>query len=228
MCSSDLGKPIAWDKTQHTYLSNDALGRTRCRLGEMLLKWEALTQAQLDAALDLDRRGLADTGVTDAGDEAQLTNTLREELRDFGVDVVRSSEVLASFARVQNTYLATFQTLGGLGLALGTFGLVTVLARNVLERRTELAMMLAVGFARGRLVRMVLLENVMLLGMGVAAGTLAALVGTLPQLVKAQTEVQWIGLLSTLLLTLAVGTVSCAVAARATMSGNLVEALRSE
>ena len=164
----------------------------------------------------------------DAGNETQLMNTLREELSDFGVDVVRSSDVLASFAQVQNTYLATFQTLGGLGLLLGTFGLVTVLVRNVLERRTELAMMLAVGFARGRLVRMVLLENVMLLGMGVAVGTLAALVGTLPQLVKAQTEVQWIGLLTTLLLTLAVGTVSCALAARATLSGNLVEALRSQ
>jgi adsorption protein B len=50
------GKPIAWDKTQHTYLSNDALGRTRCRLGEMLLKWEALTQAQLDAALALQQQ----------------------------------------------------------------------------------------------------------------------------------------------------------------------------
>ncbi len=45
------GKPIAWDKTQHTYLSNDALGRVRCRLGETLIRWEALTPAQLDQAL---------------------------------------------------------------------------------------------------------------------------------------------------------------------------------
>ena len=36
------------------------------------------------------------------------------------------SEVLAGYARVQNTYLATFQTLGGLGLLLGAFGIVTV------------------------------------------------------------------------------------------------------
>ena len=49
------GKPIAWDKTQHTYLSNDALGRTRSMLGETLLKWEVLTQAQLDAALAMQR-----------------------------------------------------------------------------------------------------------------------------------------------------------------------------
>lgn len=50
------GKPIAWDKTQHTYLSNDALGRTRCKLGETLIKWEVLTQAQLDAALAIQRQ----------------------------------------------------------------------------------------------------------------------------------------------------------------------------
>lgn len=50
------GKPIAWDKTQHTYLSNDALGRTRCKLGETLVKWEVLTQEQLDAALAIQRQ----------------------------------------------------------------------------------------------------------------------------------------------------------------------------
>ncbi|MGA4046934.1 glycosyl transferase family protein [Ralstonia pseudosolanacearum] len=50
------GKPIAWDKTQHTYLSNDALGRVRCRLGETLIRWEALTPAQLDEALAIQRQ----------------------------------------------------------------------------------------------------------------------------------------------------------------------------
>lgn len=50
------GKPIAWDKTQHTYLSNDALGRTRCRLGETLIRWEALTQPQLDQALAIQQQ----------------------------------------------------------------------------------------------------------------------------------------------------------------------------
>ena len=50
------GKPIAWDKTQHTYLSNDALGRTRCKLGETLLKWEVLTPEQLDAALAIQQK----------------------------------------------------------------------------------------------------------------------------------------------------------------------------
>ncbi|CAN7554314.1 glycosyl transferase family protein [Trinickia sp. LjRoot230] len=45
------GKPIAWDKTSHTYLSNEALGKARRKLGEILLDWGVLTQAQLDACL---------------------------------------------------------------------------------------------------------------------------------------------------------------------------------
>jgi len=39
---------------------------------------------------------------------------------------------------VQNTYLGTFQILGGLGLLLGSAGLGIVVLRNVLERRGEL------------------------------------------------------------------------------------------
>ena len=53
---------------------------------------------------------------------------------DFGADATGTAERLAQFHRVENTYLSTFQALGGLGLILGTMGLATVLLRNVLER----------------------------------------------------------------------------------------------
>ena len=64
----------------------------------------------------------------------------------FGGDATSTAERLARFHRVENTYLSTFQTLGGLGLLLGTVGLATVLLRNVLERRRELALLAAVGY----------------------------------------------------------------------------------
>ena len=57
-----------------------------------------------------------------------------------------TAERLAEFHRVENTYLSTFQTLGGLGLLVGTVGLAAVLLRNVLERRRELALLGAVGY----------------------------------------------------------------------------------
>src|SRR5262249_51542663 len=58
-----------------------------------------------------------------------------------GLDADRVGDRLADFLAVQNTYLSTFQALGGLGLLLGTLGLGTVLLRNVLERRSEIALL---------------------------------------------------------------------------------------
>ena len=40
--------------------------------------------------------------------------------------------------------------LGGLGLLLGTTGMIAVIFRSALERRGELALMSAAGFARSR------------------------------------------------------------------------------
>ncbi|KIX64487.1 bacteriophage receptor protein NfrB [Burkholderia pseudomallei] len=46
------GKPIAWDKTSHTYLSNEALGKARRRIGEILVGWGVVTLEQLQASLE--------------------------------------------------------------------------------------------------------------------------------------------------------------------------------
>ena len=45
------GKAIAWDKTSHTYLSNDQLGKARRKLGEILVEWGVVTMAQIEACL---------------------------------------------------------------------------------------------------------------------------------------------------------------------------------
>jgi ABC-type antimicrobial peptide transport system permease subunit len=153
---------------------------------------------------------------------------LRKSLSEFGVTVRRTSEVLASFARVQNTYLATFRTLGGLGLLLGTFGIVAVLLRSVVERRREMAMLLAVGLRRRRLSSMIILENGMLLILGIVVGGAAALVAVAPHLASAMADVNWVALAVTLAACLVVGLVSCATAASLSMQGELLPALRSE
>lgn len=46
------GKPIAWDKTSHTYLSNEALGKARLKIGELLVGWGVVTLEQLQASLE--------------------------------------------------------------------------------------------------------------------------------------------------------------------------------
>ena len=111
---------------------------------------------------------------------ASASAALEDRLADFGVDAVSAPARLAAFHRVENTYLATFQTLGGLGLILGTVGLGAVLLRNVLERRRELALMRAVGYDGRHLSLMVLAENALLLLAGLAAGAGCAIVAIAP------------------------------------------------
>ena len=115
---------------------------------------------------------------------AALTPVLEEELADFGFDVTDSRERLAAYLRVENAYLSTFQFLGGLGLVLGTIGLASVLMRNVLERRSELTLLRAVGFRRSVLSWLVLSENIVLIVLSLAAGTVCALVAVAPALVS--------------------------------------------
>jgi ABC-type antimicrobial peptide transport system permease subunit len=96
------------------------------------------------------------------------------------MDTEPVGERLAGFLAVQNTYLATFQLLGGLGLLVGVFGLAVVMVRNVVERRGEIAMLRAVGFTGFRIGRLVLIENCVLLFWGILLGALSALLAMLP------------------------------------------------
>jgi ABC-type antimicrobial peptide transport system permease subunit len=124
---------------------------------------------------------LVDTPAASADEAKTLLET---RLADFGLDVQSTSEKLAGYHRVENTYLSTFQTLGGLGLVLGTFGLAAVLLRNVLERRRELALLRAVGYETRHFCLMIAAENGLLLFLGLLTGSLAALVAIAPALVS--------------------------------------------
>ena len=106
---------------------------------------------------------------------------------------------------MENTYLGTFQTLGGLGLLLGTLGLSVVLLRNLLERRGELATMQAIGFWRQALAWLVVAENGLVLTAGVAVGAASALVAVSPHLLGGHALVPWLSLGLTLLLVMAAG-----------------------
>ena len=59
-----------------------------------------------------------------------------------------TAERLAAYLSVENTYLTTFQALGGLGLVLGSLGMAVVLLRAIWERRAELALLRALGYRR--------------------------------------------------------------------------------
>jgi ABC-type antimicrobial peptide transport system permease subunit len=157
-----------------------------------------------------------------------VSRLLESQLGDYGFDAERVSERLANFLAVQNTYLSTFQTLGGLGLLLGTLGLATVMLRNVLERREEFALLRAVGFRRTQVARLVVWENAFLLVCGLTAGTASALLAMSPHLTSTVADVPWLGLAMMLLAVFAVGMLAAIVAVRAAVSTPILSTVRGE
>jgi hypothetical protein len=109
---------------------------------------------------------------------------LRVGLAKQGPEVIQSRDRVATFMAVENTYLTTFQLLGGLGLLLGSLGLAVVLLRNVWERRGELALLRALGYRHSALGELILAENSLLLLAGLAIGTGAAVLSVLPHLIQ--------------------------------------------
>ena len=148
----------------------------------------------------------------DAEDVAGAQKMLSGQLGDFSVTVDRTADVLAMYKNVENTYMATFQVLGSLGLLLGTVGLAVVLLRGLVERKAELAMLAAIGFRRLDRLRMVLAENVLLLLLGLGVGTACAIIAMLPALMQSGRRVDWVQLLLTLAGVLAAGFVSLVLA----------------
>jgi len=122
---------------------------------------------------------------------AAVAVILESTLERFGFDVIASGQRIADFLIVQNTYLSTFQALGGLGLLLGTFGLGVVLLRNVVERRGELATLRAIGFPRRTLSRMVLAENALMLAAGIIIGAGSALLAVAPRMILGDLALPW-------------------------------------
>jgi ABC-type antimicrobial peptide transport system permease subunit len=150
---------------------------------------------------------------TDAAHADEVARRLNQELDAFAVTVDSTADRLAAYKQVANTYLSTFQTLGSLGLLLGTIGLAVVLLRGVIERRSELALLSAIGFAPRRRLALLLGENVTLLLAGLLVGTLCAMVAVLPAVLESGRSIRYSGLVAALASVLLTGLIVLALAA---------------
>jgi len=159
---------------------------------------------------------------------AAVTEALESRLADFGLDVSSTAARLHAFHRVENTYLATFQALGGLGLVLGTVGLFAVLLRNAFERRRELALLQAVGYRRRHVSLMVLTENLLLLVLGLGMGTACAFVALVPALRERPGTVPFLALGALLLAVGVVGVLASRLGASVVRRLPVLASLRSE
>ena len=240
----DGAVPVIADANSMTYVLHRKLGedilmtrgdrtirlRLVAALKDSIFQGELLmSQAHL-LALAPEQEGYQFFLVDTAPERAPaVAAAIEDGLADFGAGAMRTVDRLAEFHKVENTYLSTFQTLGGLGLLLGTVGLATVLLRNVLERRRELALLEAVGYRRKHFLVMLIAENALLLAGGLVAGTFCALVAIAPAAVERGGRLP-LGSGGVLLLFggLVTGLLSSAIAMRAAVRGPVLGALRSE
>jgi hypothetical protein len=158
----------------------------------------------------------------------EVRSALETALADHGLTVTPAAQRLEAYLAVENTYLSTFQALGGLGLVLGALGLAVVLLRSIGERRGELALLRALGFRNATLGWLVLAENSFLLILGLVLGSVAALVSVAPHVLAGGGQVPWLQLLGLLAAVLLVGLAAGACAVAATLRAPLLAALRRE
>ncbi|MBM3981083.1 MAG: FtsX-like permease family protein [Planctomycetes bacterium] len=164
---------------------------------------------------------------TPADKETAVIRALGIGLRANGFVAQPARDKVAAFQAVIGAYLSTFQLLGGFGLMLGVLGLAVVILRGVWERLGELALLRAVGYRTRVLQLLVLIENGLLLVVGLASGVIAALASVAPH-VASGAAVPWARLGGMLCLVLAVGFVVASAATAGILRVPVIPALRKE
>jgi ABC-type lipoprotein release transport system permease subunit len=163
-----------------------------------------------------------------SGHSGKVALRLEELLVDYGMTATLTTERLAEFNSVQNTYLSIFMILGALAILIGTVGLGVVLWRNCLERKQELALYLSTGFPRKFILNMLLAEHLLILGTGIVTGIAAAVTGILPSLASPSFSIPGMFLLVLVLIILVNGFLWIYFPARRFLQKDIIPALRNE
>jgi ABC-type lipoprotein release transport system permease subunit len=247
LLTRDLGAdivPVVADANSMTYVLHKSIGddivitpgdrpvrlRLVAALADSIFQGELMMSDANFARLFPEQEGYRFLLVDAPADRvARTAAAIEDGAGDLGADAVETTARLAEFHTVENTYLSTFQTLGGLGLLVGTIGLAAVLLRNVLERRRELALLGAVGYRRGQMFTIVVAENLLLLAWGLLIGVVCALIAIGPAIAERGGRLPSTSSSAFLVVAvLAAGLVSSVVATRAALRTPLLSSLRSE
>ena len=154
-------------------------------------------------------------------------SALNERLDNNGINIELTTDRLASFSEVTNTYLSVFGVFGALGMITGIAGLGFVLLRNFNNRKREFALMLATGFPVKKIRRMILSEQLLILFAGVTTGVISAIVATLPSL-RNSPDIPWIFLFLMVFAIIITGLAALIFSVRAVTGDSLTASLRKE
>jgi ABC-type lipoprotein release transport system permease subunit len=157
-----------------------------------------------------------------------VAKLINNSFSDYGVVVEPTTERLARFNSVENTYLSVFMALGGLGFLIGVLGLGIILYRSMLERQHELALLKALGYKKNEIFRLILTEYSFLLLSGLLCGVIAAIIGVSPSLISPSFTIQGGFLTALMFVILITGLTMIYFLTKTAVNRNLKEALQEE
>jgi predicted permease len=115
-----------------------------------------------------------------AGDPMAMTETVRAAMRDIDPTLpiqrfTTQTEQIANRFAQERLFATAYTAFGALALVLACIGLFGLMSYNVARRTNEIGIRMALGAQRAAVVRMVMKESLVLVGIGVALGLGSAL-----------------------------------------------------
>lgn len=115
-----------------------------------------------------------------AGDPMAMTETVRAAMREVDPTLpiqrftTQTDQISNRFAQ-ERLFATAYTAFGGLALVLACIGLFGLMSYNVARRTNEIGIRMALGAQRSTVVKMVMKESLLLVGIGVAIGLGASL-----------------------------------------------------
>jgi len=157
-----------------------------------------------------------------------VSTILNNQLQDYGINIENTSDKLAQFNSVTNTYLSVFMILGALGVIIGTVGAGIIFYRNYNERKNEFALLISMGFTKKNLLRLLLKENTVIVFASLLIGLISSVFAILPSLISKSFDIPFSYLIILILSIL----INCLfwiyIPIRSVLRQSLIDSLRKE